>query len=148
MRKKLKHLPMDQWPVADIEAFAKAYEPGDIFEDTAGPGALAQKTRRGLQGRVLQGLSGGGVCYGYDLLPGETGVRRINENEAKVIRSIFADYAAGQSPQAIARKLNKKGITGPFRRTMAGYGNTRALYTRHRDPQQRALCRPSRLATG
>ena len=28
---------------------------------------LAQKTRRGLQGRVLQGLSGGGLCYGYDL---------------------------------------------------------------------------------
>jgi DNA invertase Pin-like site-specific DNA recombinase len=74
---------------------------------------LAQKTRRGLQGRVLQGLSGGGLCYGYDLLPGETGVRRINENEAKVIRSIFCDYAAGQSPRAIARKLNKKGITGP-----------------------------------
>ena len=30
---------------------------------------LAQKTRRGLQGRVLQGLSGGGLCYGYDLPP-------------------------------------------------------------------------------
>ena len=74
---------------------------------------LAQKTRRGLQGRVLQGLSGGGLCYGYDLLPGETGVRRINESEAKVIRSIFRDYAAGQSPRAIARKLNKKGIPGP-----------------------------------
>ena len=26
---------------------------------------LAQKTRRGLQGRVLQGMSGGGLCYGY-----------------------------------------------------------------------------------
>jgi site-specific DNA recombinase len=74
---------------------------------------LAQKTRRGLQGRVLQGLSGGGLCYGSDLLPGETGVRRINESEARIIRSIFGDYAAGQSPRAIARKLNKKGIPGP-----------------------------------
>jgi site-specific DNA recombinase len=74
---------------------------------------LAQKTRRGLQGRVLQGLSGGGLCYGYNLLPGETGVRRINESEARVIRSIFNDYAAGQSPRAIAGKLNKKGIPGP-----------------------------------
>ena len=72
---------------------------------------LAQKTRRGLQGRVLQGLSGGGLCYGYDLLPGETGVRRINESEAKVVRSIFRDYAAGQSPRAIARKLNEKGVS-------------------------------------
>ena len=74
---------------------------------------LAQKTRRGLLGRVLQGLSGGGLCYGYNLVPGETGVRRINESEAKVIRAIFHDYAAGQSPRAIARKLNKKGIPGP-----------------------------------
>ena len=30
-------------------------------------------------GSVLQGLSGGGLCYGYNLLPGERGVRRINE---------------------------------------------------------------------
>src|SRR5262249_23092045 len=74
---------------------------------------LAQKTRRGLQGRVLQGLSGGGLCYGYDLLTGETGVRRINESEANVVRSIFRAYAAGQSPCAIARKLNEKGIPGP-----------------------------------
>src|SRR5262245_27441962 len=74
---------------------------------------LAQKTRRGLQGRVLQGLSGGGLCYGYDLLPGETGVRRINESEASVVRSIFRDYATGQSPRAIARKLNRSRIPGP-----------------------------------
>ena len=74
---------------------------------------LAQKTRRGLQGRVLQGLSGGGLCYGYDILPGETGVRRINETEAKVVRAIFRDYGAGLSPRAIAKKLNRKGIPGP-----------------------------------
>ena len=47
---------------------------------------LAQKTRRGLQGRVLQGLSGGGLCYGYDLLPGETEIA-ANQSEAKVIRT-------------------------------------------------------------
>lgn len=56
---------------------------GEISELHVGLNALflkdlAQKTRRGLQGRVLQGLSGGGVCYGYDLVPGETGSRRIN----------------------------------------------------------------------
>jgi site-specific DNA recombinase len=74
---------------------------------------LAQKTRRGLQGRVLQGLSGGGLCYGYDIVPGDTGVRRINKTEAKVVRAIFRDYAAGLSPRAIAKKLNKKGVPGP-----------------------------------
>jgi integrase len=48
--RKLKHLPLDKWPMADIEAFTKAYEPGDIFEDTAGPGAhLAEGTRKMIQ---------------------------------------------------------------------------------------------------
>jgi integrase/recombinase XerD len=45
--RKLKHLPLDQWPVADIEAFASAFAPGDIFDETTGPGAhLAEGTRR------------------------------------------------------------------------------------------------------
>jgi integrase/recombinase XerD len=42
-----KHLPLDQWSAADIEAFASAFAPGDIFDETAGPGAhLAEGTRR------------------------------------------------------------------------------------------------------
>ena len=35
----LKHLPLDQWPEADHEAFRAAYEPGDVFDETCGPGA-------------------------------------------------------------------------------------------------------------
>ena len=42
----LKHLPVDEWPEADREAFRAAYEPGDLFDETAGPGAhLAEGTR-------------------------------------------------------------------------------------------------------
>jgi hypothetical protein len=29
---------------------------------------LAQKTRRGLEGRIRQGKSGGGRCFGYDIV--------------------------------------------------------------------------------
>jgi integrase len=48
--RNLKHLPLDQWPKADIEAFAKVYEPGDVFDETAGPGAhLAEGTRKMIQ---------------------------------------------------------------------------------------------------
>ena len=35
----LKHLPVDEWPEADREAFKAAYAPGDVFDETAGPGA-------------------------------------------------------------------------------------------------------------
>ena len=43
----LKHLPVNEWPAADREAFKAAYEPGDLFDETAGPGAhLAEGTRR------------------------------------------------------------------------------------------------------
>jgi len=37
--RKLKHLPLEQSPEADIKAFEEAYRPGDIFDETCGPGA-------------------------------------------------------------------------------------------------------------
>ena len=77
---------------------------------------LAQKTHRGLEGRVRDGMSGGGLCYGYDLVPGQTGARRINEAEASIVRRIFHEYAAGRRPRSIATRLNKEGVPGPFSR--------------------------------
>jgi site-specific DNA recombinase len=77
---------------------------------------LAQKTHRGLEGRVRSGMSGGGLCYGYDLVPGQTGARRIDQAEAAVVRRIFEAYAAGRSPRRIAMQLNKEDIPGPFGR--------------------------------
>ncbi len=81
---------------------------------------LADKTRRGLRGRVEQGKSGGGNSYGYDIVKriGEDGdyargERRLNEQEAAVVRRIFADYVQGLSPRAIAAALNHEGIQAP-----------------------------------
>ena len=81
---------------------------------------LAQKTRRGLEGRVRDGRSGGGLCYGYAVVKetdarGEPvrGGRRVNETEAAIVRRIFQEFAAGASPWAIARRLNAEGIDGP-----------------------------------
>jgi integrase/recombinase XerD len=43
----LKHLPLEQWPEADHKAFRAAYDAGDVFDETAGPGAhLAEGTRK------------------------------------------------------------------------------------------------------
>lgn len=46
MSRQAKHLPVDLWPTADGAAFEQAYVTGDIFDETAGPGAhLAEGTR-------------------------------------------------------------------------------------------------------
>ncbi len=77
---------------------------------------LADKTRRGLRGRVEAGRSGGGNCFGYDVVGNsdeERGTRRINEAEAAVVRRILSDYADGKSPRAIAKALNEEGIASP-----------------------------------
>ena len=81
---------------------------------------LADKTRRGLRGRVELGKSGGGNAYGYDVVKkfdasGEPvrGDRTINEFQAEVVRRICRDYAAGKSAKRIAFELNKEGIPAP-----------------------------------
>lgn len=81
---------------------------------------LADKTRRGLRGRVEDGKSGGGLCYGYKVVKqfdgrGEPvrGDREIDSYEADVIRRIFRDFAVGIGPRAIAKSLNDDGIAGP-----------------------------------
>src|SRR2546425_4660674 len=73
---------------------------------------LADKTRRGMRGRVETGKSGGGLCYGYRVVRRlengavTTGEREINADEAAVVRRIYKDYLAGASPKQIAKDLN------------------------------------------
>ena len=78
---------------------------------------LADKTHRGLVGRIHAGFSGGGLCYGYELIPkakarGQKGVFRVSEVEAEILRRIFRDYAAGASARVIAARLNAEGVPG------------------------------------
>ncbi len=81
---------------------------------------LADKTRRGLEGRIRQGKSGGGNSYGYDVihqprsrLDIERGLRRINSGRASIVVRIFEEYASGKSPRKIAFLLNAEDIPGP-----------------------------------
>jgi site-specific DNA recombinase len=82
--------------------------------------SLGEKTWRGQSGRVRAGKSGGGNCYGYDVVRGssntgepERGDRCVNEKEAAIVSYVFNEYAAGKSPKAIAHALNQRKVPGP-----------------------------------
>jgi site-specific DNA recombinase len=110
-----------------IQIFTKAE--GEITELHIGLGGtmsamflrqLAQKTHRGLEGRVKAGKSAGGISYGYRLdrqpLPDgtyTTGDRVIDPAEAAIVRRIFTEYDRGRSARAIAIGLNRDGIPAP-----------------------------------
>jgi site-specific DNA recombinase len=80
---------------------------------------LAEKTHRGLRGRIEDGKSAGGLCYGYRVvrvLTGgnvTTGEREIERTEAAIVERIFRDFVAGVSPKQIAKNLNRERIAGP-----------------------------------
>ena len=66
---------------------------------------LADKTRRGLKGRVEKGQSGGGLCFGYsvrrEMAADGTpirGGRVIDETEATIVRQIFSRFRRRQEP--------------------------------------------------
>ena len=89
---------------------------------------LAQKTKRGLRGRVEAGKSGGGNAYGYNVVHhtqsnGEIarGDREINKEQAAIVTRIFSEYIAGNSPKTIAHKLNEECVSGP---TGRGWGQS------------------------
>jgi DNA invertase Pin-like site-specific DNA recombinase len=81
---------------------------------------LADKTRRGLEGRIRAGRCTGTAPYGYTVVrklreDGELdrGLRAIDDAAAAVVRRIFKDYAAGASPLRIAKALNAEQVAGP-----------------------------------
>ncbi len=81
---------------------------------------LADKTRRGMIASVLKGSIPGGRAYGYDLVlrhdeRGELirGLRKINSEQAKIIRWIFEQYANGETLDYICKRLNREGISAP-----------------------------------
>ena len=81
---------------------------------------LAEKVRRGHVGRVRAGRIPGGISYGYRKVRAfgpdgepERGLREIDPDQAAIVVRIFEEYAAGRSPTAIARDLNREGIPSP-----------------------------------
>ncbi|WP_411342312.1 recombinase family protein [Sphingopyxis sp. J-6] len=80
----------------------------------------ADKIRRGLSGRVAEGRAAGNIVYGYRKVheldaKGEPirGLREIDPDQAVVVRRIYDEYLADDSPLTIARRVNAEGVPSP-----------------------------------
>ena len=117
--KRLKYHNIELHTVADglnnsLHVGMKGMIAAQYLED------LAQKTHRGLAGRIRNGKSAGGNSYGYDIVRAikddgsiTTGERSINPYEAEVVLRIFNDYISGISAKGIAKRLNQEGVPSP-----------------------------------
>ncbi|MFA5941399.1 MAG: recombinase family protein [Sinimarinibacterium sp.] len=82
---------------------------------------LRAKIHRGLVGQLERGYHAGGLSYGYrsvvagvDAKNEPIGFRlELVDEQAEVVREIFARYADGASCQKIAAELNRRGVRGP-----------------------------------
>ncbi|MEH2525814.1 MULTISPECIES: recombinase family protein [unclassified Bradyrhizobium] len=74
---------------------------------------LATSVKRGRDARVREGLIPGKAAYGYSIVPDKPGERTINEAQAKIVRRIFEEYAAGVAPREICERLMAERIMGP-----------------------------------
>ena len=78
---------------------------------------LAQKVKRGQYEAFLKGLSAGGKCYGFDLVPADESIPNcrakkfiVNKAESEIVRKVFEDYASGKTLRSIERWLKNNGI--------------------------------------
>lgn len=83
---------------------------------------LRDKTRRGLEGRVLAQFWTGGRVYGYATIPEPEpedprhvrAVPVVDEEQAKVVRQVFAWRDEGAGLKEIASRLNAAGTPAPY----------------------------------
>ena len=81
----------------------------EVYLDT-----LRASVHRTLAHKATHGHHVAGLSYGYRSVPDGTGRRlEVVEEQATIVREIYARFAAGESCQRIASDLNVRGVHGP-----------------------------------
>jgi len=100
--------PVDDTPEGQLIRFVKGY--AAKIEHAK----IRERTLRGRRARVEHGKihNSGTELYGYRR-DRERGVRLIHEEEARIVRRIFAEVVAGKPMRTIAADLNREGVPSP-----------------------------------
>jgi integrase/recombinase XerD len=96
--RQLKHLPVNEWPEVDREAFRAAYEPGDVFDETAGPGShLSPDTRKMIQAGYRRWLG-----YLKANCPDDLSLPPAERIKPERVRSFIEHISAENEPTSVA----------------------------------------------
>ena len=78
---------------------------------------LKRMVRRGMGAVIRDGRHPGGMIYGYRTIPKlpdePRGDLEIVPEQAEIVRRIFREYVAGDTPRSIAARLNAEGVPAP-----------------------------------
>ena len=83
--------------------------------------ATSVHTHKALDGHVRDGKNAGGIAYGYRVSTShftndgkvEAGHLEIDPEQASIVVRAYEEFANGDSPEKIVRRLNAAGIAGP-----------------------------------
>jgi hypothetical protein len=94
----LKHLPVTDWPDVDRDVFTPAYQPGDVFDDTAGPGAhLSNGSRMMIRSTYRRWLGFLKAKY-----PDDLSISPAERITLERVRAFIEDLAANIRPSSVA----------------------------------------------
>jgi site-specific DNA recombinase len=99
-------------------------------------GTIRERTQAGLHRAYRNGRHMGPVPFGYRASPKDRRLEVVEE-EAEVVRQIFANIAGGSTLYAEAKRLNTLGIQPPSWK----YASTKTPATKWREPTLRLIAR-------
>ena len=94
-------------PVSRIQLTFEGYLSEDFIEK------LRYRIKSGHDLATRDGRFVGKLAYGYEYVPNQPGVIRINPEQAAVVIFIFVSYANGMSPRQIVKALAERNIPSP-----------------------------------